>query len=54
MVIVMFSWLTLRLGKIKEWVDANGKEPMVPFCGVLETKVFVIFPVALILGSYLK
>jgi len=26
------------LGKIKAWVDANGGEPMVPFCGVLETK----------------
>jgi len=26
------------LGKIKAWVDANGAEPMVPFCGALETK----------------
>jgi len=28
------------LGKIKQWVDANGSEPMVPFCGALETKLF--------------
>jgi len=26
------------LGKIKSWVDANGGEPMVPFCGVMESK----------------
>jgi len=26
------------LGKIKQWVDANGGEPMVPFCGALESK----------------
>jgi len=27
------------LAKIKAWVDANGGEPMVPFCGALETKL---------------
>jgi obg-like ATPase 1 len=27
------------LGKIKQWVDAHGGEPMVPFCGALETKL---------------
>jgi obg-like ATPase 1 len=27
------------LGKIKAWVDANGGEPMVPFCGVMESKL---------------
>jgi len=26
------------LPKIKAWVDANGAEPMVPFCGSLESK----------------
>jgi len=26
------------LGKIKAWVDANGGETMVPFCGALESK----------------
>jgi len=26
------------LGKVKAWVDANGGEPMVPFCGSLEAK----------------
>jgi len=26
------------LGKIKAWVDENGGEPMVPFCGSLEAK----------------
>jgi len=26
------------LGKIKAWVDANGGEPMVPFCGALESR----------------
>jgi len=26
------------LGKVKAWVDANGGEPMVPFCGGLEAK----------------
>jgi len=28
------------LGKIKQWVDAHGGEPMVPFCGALESKLF--------------
>jgi len=27
------------LPKIKAWVDANGGEPMVPFCGALEAKL---------------
>jgi len=29
------KWLT----KIKNWVDAHGKEPIVPFCGTLEAKL---------------
>jgi len=27
------------LPKIKQWVDAHGGEPMVPFCGALESKL---------------
>jgi len=27
------------LGKIKQWVDSQGGEPIVPFCGVLEQKM---------------
>jgi len=27
------------LGKIKAWVDAHGGEPLVPFCGALESKL---------------
>jgi obg-like ATPase 1 len=27
------------LAKIKQWVDAHGGEPIVPFCGALESKV---------------
>jgi len=27
------------LNKIKQYVDANGGEPMVPFCGALESKL---------------
>jgi len=30
------------LGKIKVWVDANGGEPMVPFCGALESKFITL------------
>jgi len=35
------------LGKIKAWVDANGGEPMVPFCGSLEAKFLEMNEVAL-------
>jgi len=34
------------LGKIKQWVDANGGEPMVPWCGVLEAKLLEMTPEA--------
>jgi len=30
--------------KIKQWVDANGGEPMVPFCGALESKLLEMDP----------
>lgn len=30
--------------KIKQWVDANGSEPMVPFCGALESKLLEMDP----------
>jgi obg-like ATPase 1 len=30
--------------KIKQWVDANGAEPMVPFCGALESKLLEMDP----------
>src|SRR4051794_15034741 len=33
-----------RLGKIKQWVDAHGGEPMVPFCGALESKLVGMTP----------
>jgi len=32
------------LGKIKQWVDAHGGEPMVPFCGALESKLSNMSP----------
>jgi len=32
------------LAKIKAWVDANGGEPMVPFCGALESKLLEMTP----------
>jgi len=32
------------LGKIKQWVDAHGGEPMVPFCGALESKLAGMSP----------
>jgi len=32
------------LGKIKAWVDKNGGEPMVPFCGALESKYLEMSP----------
>jgi obg-like ATPase 1 len=32
------------LPKIKQWVDANGGEPMVPFCGALESKLLEMDP----------
>ena len=30
------KWLV----KLKKWVDEHGGEPMVPFCGSLEVKLF--------------
>jgi len=32
------------LAKIKTWVDANGGESMVPFCGALESKLLEMTP----------
>jgi len=34
------------LGKFKQWVDANGGEPIVPFCGQFEAKFMAMSPEA--------
>jgi hypothetical protein len=31
--------MNCRLGKIKKWVDDHGSEPIVPICGVFESKL---------------